>query len=326
MNLLMIIISISAIVILLILMFFTFSPFPAARIMRKLFEKPDISEPDEYDIIEKSTRVYKELIYPSNYSDNNLDLYIPENTEGMLPVIIWIHGGAYVGGDKSDVRYYANMLASEGYAVVSINYERAPEAHFPVPIVQMGDVYQWLLYVSGRYSLDMSTIILAGDSAGAHTAVLFTLIQVDDEYSKKIGLSAQIPSEHIKGLMLFCGPYDSRKIVAIRGIMGFLIRRAGWAYFGKKNWAEVFDELATVRYHIKKEMPPVFITDSNTLSFEEQAKELAFVLEDVGVPVRSFFIDAEHQQTKHEYQFKMNTQPAKECFERVILFLNELFP
>ena len=325
MNISMIIFGASVAALLFVSVLIVLSPLPTVKIMRKFFEKPDISRPEKYEKIKESTRIYKDLTYPSKYSDNTLDIYVPEKHLDKFPVILWIHGGAYVGGDKGDVRYYARKLAAEGYAVVSMNYERAPEARFPAPLTQMGEVYLWLLSVSRHYFLDMSAIILAGDSAGAHTSALFTLIQTDDEYSKKIGLNAQIPKEHIKGLMLFCGPYDNRKTAALKGIMGFLIRRAGWAYFGTRNWAVVFDDLTTVRYHIKKSMPPVFITDADTLSFKSQAKDLISVLKAADVHVRSFFIDDENQQTKHEYQFKMDTQPAKKCFELMLLFLDELF-
>ena len=301
---------------------FVFSPLPAAKLMRRLFENPELSAPDSLKDAQAGTFVFRDLRYRSEYEDSTLDLYVPRQSRGPLPVILWVHGGAFVGGDKSDVRYFARLLAYEGYAVIAMNYRRAPEARFPAPLIQMKDACSWISDEGSIFGLDKSRIVLAGDSAGAHTCALFALIHSDEKYARKIGIAASVPREHIKGLMLYCGPYDCAETKKIKGIFGFMIRRAGQAYFGTKNWAEDFDGIATVRHHADRNLSPVFITDGNVRSFEKQARMLELSLEDAGADARSFFIP-EGKTAAHEYQFLTGSEAGMQCFERTLQFLRE---
>src|SRR5262245_64969656 len=68
------------------------------------------------------TKVHANLEYvPSGHTRQRLDLYIPEKADGPLPVIVWIHGGAWMGGSK-DAGVMALPLVAKGYAVASVNY------------------------------------------------------------------------------------------------------------------------------------------------------------------------------------------------------------
>ena len=299
----------------------TVSPVPAALLLRKLFENPTLAPPNGYAAMEETVTAHLDLDYPSAYADHTLDLYLPETADGNLPVVLWVHGGGYVGGDKSDVRYYATALASNGYAVISMNYQRAPEAKYPVPIVQIGEVVRWMVSAAERYSLDPNRLVLAGDSAGAHSAATFSLIQTNPDYAEKSGFTATLPADALKGLLLYCGPYDVPLIDEIPGIFGFMLARAGWAYFGARDWAAQYGEIATVRHHVTTQYPPTFITDSGSNSFEIQGKALADTLERAAVPVTRYFMPADTEKTTHEYQFLMNTPAGAECYRLTLQFL-----
>ena len=303
---------------------FIVSPVPASRIMRKLFEKPKLAPPFGYAEMELAVTVEADIVYPSANGDNTLDLYRLRDESASAPVIIWVHGGAYVGGDKSDVRLYATALASEGYAVIAMNYERAPEARYPVPITQLGEVTAWVEENADRYKLDTSRIVLAGDSAGAHTAATFALIQTNPEYAQKIGIKPTLNAERLRGLLLYCGPYDVDAMDKIGGVFGFMLGRAGWAYFGVRDWTMQHTELATIKNHVTAAFPPTLITDGNTASFELHGRELAAALEVESVPVETYFIPLEAEKTMHEYQFQMNTPAGTESYRRTLAFLSEL--
>ena len=302
---------------------FTATPVPAALLIRKLFETPNISPPEGYTDMQSAVKIYADIVYPSENGSNTLDFYLPDSEAAVLrPVILWVHGGAYVGGDKSDVQHYCTALASEGYAVISMNYARAPEARFPVPINQIKEVYDWLAAVQGQYSLDLAHIFFAGDSAGAHSVATFTLIQTNPDYARELGIAASVPKEHIKGVLLYCGPFDVQAIGEVRGIFGFFIKRAGWAYFGTKNWAEEFAEIASISPHLTVDYPPVFVTDGNANSFEPQGMDFVAALEAIGVPVTSYFIPLE-TEASHEYQFLMDSPMGVECYKLTVQFLQE---
>jgi len=301
------------------------TPVPISLLIRKLFENPELAPPQGYADMDSRVTVHQDITYESKYKSNALDIYLPKDVDELVPVVLWIHGGGYVGGDKRDVRYYAVSLASEGYAVISMNYERAPEARYPTPVMQIEEVFSWISECSAEYLLDSSRIVLAGDSAGAHSAATFAAIQTNPDYENEIGIKASVKDGCIKGLLLYCAPYDVVMVNEIGGAFGFLLNRAGWAYFGTRDWTDTFAKLATVGNHVTRDFPPTFITDGNTASFEKQGIAFADMLDFAGVENMRYFIPHEPEKiiTGHEYQFLMDTDAGAECYRLTLAFLKE---
>src|SRR5262245_38053365 len=79
------------------------------------------------------TKVERDLEYVQDgHERNKLDLYLPENSDGPLPVLVWIHGGAWRQGSKD--RCPLVSFVGKGYAVASINYRYIQQAEFPAQI------------------------------------------------------------------------------------------------------------------------------------------------------------------------------------------------
>jgi len=290
--------------------------------IRAAFKRRIAVAPDNYDEIASRVTVYNNLQYPSAYPDNLADIYIPNDTDGPLPIVLWIHGGAFVGGSKRDADLYATTLAAEGFAVVCMDYRRAPEAQYPVPLIQTNEVYRWLNSISDTYSFDMNRLVLAGDSAGAHIAAQFAAIQSNAAYAGEMNFEQIVPLHTIKAVMFFCAPFDVAKIdKGVNPFMDFFIAKAACAYFGTNDWAEQFSYQATISNHVTSDFPPTFISDGNTMSFEDHGMELADVLRSKGVFTETFFTPIGSKKTTHEYQFIMNTDVGKESFRRVTDFL-----
>jgi acetyl esterase/lipase/enterochelin esterase-like enzyme len=102
---------------------------------------------------------------------HRLDLYTPEKPDGPLPVIVWIHGGAWLGGSK-DGRVPAVPFVTKGYAVASINYRLSSHAVFPAQIEDCKAAVRWLKANAKTYNLDPKRIGVWGASAGGHLAAL----------------------------------------------------------------------------------------------------------------------------------------------------------
>jgi hypothetical protein len=86
----------------------------------------------------------KDIEYPSRFKNNRFDTFSGKNATGRLSTILWTHGGGFVGGDKAGVETWATIIAARGYNVASINYELAPQNHFPGPVIQLGEVHEFL--------------------------------------------------------------------------------------------------------------------------------------------------------------------------------------
>ena len=300
------------------------SPVPVSILIRAVFNKKIAVAPDGFEEIKSNVKVIKNATYPSEYKDNAADIYLPENQEGPFPVVLWIHGGAFVGGDKEDIEIYATALAAKGFAVVCMNYRRAPEAKYPIPIAQTNEAYLWIKDVADQYLFDTDRLVLAGDSAGAHVAAQFAVIQSNPSYAAEMEFNQSVPLHTLKAVLLFCGPFDVAKMEDGRNsIMNFFIGRAAWAYFGKKDWGKYFSGQATIANHVTGQFPPTFITDGNKLSFEEHGRALADVLKNNGVWVETHFIPIDTETTGHEYQFIMNTSAGEESFRKTVQFIQK---
>ena len=303
---------------------FVVSPKPTAMLIHKLFEGGLAVEPKNYAEIEKMTHTYENLSYESDNKEGYLDIITPKEFEGQLPVIFWVHGGAFLGGDKADITEYAVQIASEGYIVVNMNYELAPGAKYPTPLHQMDEAYTFIAREAEKYGIDMDRVYFAGDSAGAQIVSQYVNVQVEPSYADVVKLEAIVPSDTIEGVLLFCGPYDVTRFgeISDNKLISFLFRRIGWAYIGDRNWldSDSAKEASVIEY-ISKDFPPTFITDGNTGSFEDQGMKLVKKLKEYGVPVQDVFYSTEEAELGHEYQFIMNTPQAENTFQEMVDFL-----
>lgn len=219
-----------------------------------------------------------------------------------------MHGGAFVAGTKDGIENYAVMLANEGYAVIGVDYQWAPEIKYPGQVRQVEECMSALEDVKSAYHLDLDRIILFGDSAGAHITAQAVLLASNPEYERVIGVSSAIQTEQLCGAVLYCGPYDVSKMLNTGNkTIDFFASRIGWALLGEKRWQDgEMIKTTTIKDYTTDEFPPVFISDGNSGSFESQGKELANDLLSKGVPVASLFFEKEqYGDVGHEYQFSI---------------------
>lgn len=102
-----------------------------------------------------------------------LDIYLPDEKKEKYPVIIFIHGGAWMSGDKRE-NFSLPILRGlkEGYAVISINYRLSEEATFPAAIEDVKAAIRFIRANANKYNLDAEQITLFGRSSGANLATL----------------------------------------------------------------------------------------------------------------------------------------------------------
>jgi len=100
-----------------------------------------------------------------------LDLYLPEKGDKPLPLIIWIHGGAWKTGSK-DNPSPALRFTAEGYAVAHVGYRLSQEAKFPAQIHDCKAAVRWLRANAAKYNLDPNKFAAWGGSAGGHLVAL----------------------------------------------------------------------------------------------------------------------------------------------------------
>ncbi|WP_255300912.1 alpha/beta hydrolase [Bacillus thuringiensis] len=302
-----------------------FSPIPKSYLIKKAFEGRAFVPSAHYHQALQKTTMVKDIHYYSKFPSGTLDIVYPKNRPKKTPIIFWVHGGGFVGGDKTNITGYAVELAAHGYIMVNINYALAPKNIYPTPVRQLGEAYMFIKTHARKYNVQSNHVYFAGDSAGAQIVAQFITIQTSEKYAKLMQMKAVVSPATIKGVLLFCGPYHMPALAQIESkkkIQDF-IRTTGWAYLGEKNWeASSQVQTASILSHITSQFPDTFITDGNTGSFEEHGKELASVLRKKGVFVDSLFFNKNSSgELTHEFQFKMNTEAGLVTFNRVLTFL-----
>lgn len=139
-----------------------------------------------------------------------LDIYLPANTKANTPLIIWIHGGAWMLNDKyADMGYMRNTIKSfieKGYALASIDYRYSTSAVFPAQVVDCHQAIEFLYKNAGQYKLDKNRFALIGFSAGGHLASLLALSHNNNV--KAFYPEGKRTSFNIKAVVDFYGPAD----------------------------------------------------------------------------------------------------------------------
>lgn len=304
------------------------SPMPGVFLLRHAFGgEGEVHNPPDYDEKLKNVTIQRDIEYPSEDGRNLYDLYLPADIQEPVPVIVWVHGGAFVAGDRSGVENWAVMLANEGYAVAAPDYEWAPKISYPGQVRQIEECISELQDRAKKdLPLDMSSVILAGDSAGAHIAAQAGLLASNPSYSSVLGVSSALDADSLKAMLLYCGPYNVEKILSVDDkLMQFFTSRIGWAMFGDKDWQEGDMILTTtIKDYVTEKFPPSFIADGNSGSFEQEGRELVLELEKKNVRVQSMFFGKDSGEIGHEYQLDLTLDEGIQTFEETVRFLKEL--
>ena len=120
-----------------------------------------------------TSAVYRDLAYGDRSPAQKLDLYLPQRGATPYPVVIAIHGGGFLSGDKADGQITPVLEAlRRGYAVAGINYRLSGEATFPAAINDVKAAIRWLRAHAGEYHLDPARFAAWGGSAGGNLAAL----------------------------------------------------------------------------------------------------------------------------------------------------------
>ena len=120
-----------------------------------------------------TSAVYRDLAYDSGSPAQTLDLYLPQQRQTPYPVVLAIHGGGFISGDKADGQVTPVLEAlRRGYAVAAVNYRLSGEATFPAAINDVKAAIRWLRAHAGEYQLDPARFAAWGDSAGGNLAAL----------------------------------------------------------------------------------------------------------------------------------------------------------
>src|SRR5271169_5618397 len=215
-----------------------------------------------------------------------LDVYAPENAKD-LPVVFWIHGGGWQGGDKMSVHAKPKAFVEKGYVFVSTNYRLLPDVDMETIVRDVAKSIHWVHDHIAEYGGDPERLFIMGHSAGAQLAAL---ICTDERYLKAEGLSLAIT----KGCVPVDGDtYDVPAIIETaetrRRVHGLPQAKVGHREKFGSDPAKNRDFSAVTHVARDKGIPPFLILHvAGHPDTTAQALRLGNVLKDAGLPATVF--------------------------------------
>lgn len=249
-----------------------------------------------------------------------LDLYRPKETEGKLPVLLNIHGGAWVYGDKKVYAPYCMYLATQGFAVVNASYRLPPKHTFPAPLEDVGAMVEWVVDHAEEYGLDISNLFFVGDSAGAHLATAYTAIQLNEAYAKSFP-GIKVDERFIpKGLLLNCGVFDIEVEWKKQGraLTPFLTD-----LLGEKPTVESVKQMSPAQF-ITSDFPSVHLTTSNGDFLRKHSYRLKEVLEKKSVEVVFKEYGEKKKPQGHVFHLNLKNKVGQECNADQLEFVKQM--
>ena len=308
---------------------FQVSPWPAALLIRHAFERNARAISAALTPhVPAGVAAQLDLPYDALDPHARLDVFYPvtlEPGQAAPLTIVWVHGGAWISGSKADIAGYARILAAHGYTVVGVDYALAPAHTYPTPVRQTNSALGYLQAHAARLHVDPSRLVLAGDSGGAHIVAQLANLITSAAYARRLGIVPAIGSAQLRGLILYCGAYDTVH-VNLAGAFGGFLRTVLWSYSGSRNFAAdpAFASAAVIEY-LTAAFPASFISAGNADPLASQSQAFAAALAAHGVRTDALFFPHDYRPAlPHEYQFNLDSAAGRLALERSLEFLGTL--
>ncbi len=194
-----------------------FSLFVATSLLMGACSTDDVTE----DTTTSTGSTITNVAYASTSSAQKMDIYLPEGN-GPFPVVVIIHGGAFMMGDKSGEASNAAALVANGIAAVSINYRLSSEAQYPAQIQDCKAAVRFLRANATKYNLNPDKIGSWGASAGGNlSSLLGTTSGISELEGASLGNSSY--SSKVIASVDWFGPINFLTMDAEATALGFTI-------------------------------------------------------------------------------------------------------
>jgi acetyl esterase/lipase len=202
--------------------------------------------------------VLRNIPYAPGGVRQQLDIYRPTHIpEGGCPVVLQIHGGAWMIGDKKQQALpLMYMLASKGYICVACNYRLSPSVGFPTHLIDCKSALCWIREHGGEYGMDTDFVAVTGGSAGGHLTALMGLTGNNKDLQPEhpdtdTSVQAFIPFYGIYDFLVRHDQHQNKELY-----MNFARGRIMYESYEENPdlW-----ELASPIAHINKDAPPCMV-------------------------------------------------------------------
>ena len=214
-----------------------------------------------------------------------LDLYMP-NGVGSPPLLVWVHGGRWLGTTKEFV--FTGALVEDGFAMASIDFRQADEAPFPAQIHDIKAAIRFLRANAETFGYDAARIGIHGRSSGGHLAALVGVTNGHRELEGEVGDHPDESSD-VQAVVSYFGASNLTTILDQSTPFGVTRRAAAMAVLlgGPVEQVPELARLASPVFHVDASDPPLLLLhgDQDPQMPINQAHELHGVYKEHGLPV-----------------------------------------
>jgi len=239
------------------------------------------------ELVDRQPAVPQEIIEIKNIEYKNvngkslqIDMYKPRKLSEKVPLLVFIHGGGWKGGDRADYKVYLLPFAKKGYVTATVSYRFVNDSPYPACVEDIKDAVKWFFRNGDKYGYDPDRIALIGGSAGGHLALL-AAYGWENPLEKIDTAHIPVESKHrIKAVVDFYGPVDlTTKYARNHPIVTSFLEKT----YDKSP--EVFLEASPIHYLDTNDPPTlIFQGTSDDLVRVSQSDNLKKQLDSLGVP------------------------------------------
>lgn len=212
-----------------------------------------------------------------------LDIYKPRNLAEPAPLLVFVHGGGWKGGKRSDYLVYLVDFAKKGYITATVSYRLKNDSIYPACVQDVSDAMHFLFSNAAKYGYDPDRVAMIGGSAGGHL-VLMTTYDFKEPAIPLDSVYLATRPHKIKAVVDIYGPVDMTTEYARTHplIIGFLGHQ-----FSEKP--ELYWEASPAKY-LREGLPPtlIFQGTSDNLVPASQSDTLKARLDRFGVPAEYY--------------------------------------
>jgi acetyl esterase/lipase len=215
-----------------------------------------------------------------------LDLYLPSGLEGA-PLLVWVHGGAWQFGSKSDMPL--EELVEQGYAIASVEFRQATAARFPAQVHDIKAAIRFLRARAEEYGYDAERIGVLGASSGGHLAALIATTNGNEELEGTLGEHPGVSSD-VQAAVSFFGASNLTTILKQSTPFGLGVREPALERLlgAPPDQAAELARLASPVFHVDDSDPPLLLLhgDQDPQMPINQAHELEGAYREHGLDVQ----------------------------------------
>jgi len=213
-----------------------------------------------------------------------LDLYLP--AKQRAPLIVWVHGGAWSAGSKSDMPL--GNLVPEGFAIASVDYRLSGAAPFPAQAHDIKAAIRFLRAKASELGVNADRIAISGGSAGAHLAQLVGVTNGNRDLEGSVGVTGG--SSEVQAIVSFYGMSDFTTILQQSTPHGLNVRVPALQALlgGQPSEKPDLARLASPVFHVNAKSPPLLLLhgDEDPQAPFEQSREMEAAYKKAGARVR----------------------------------------